>query len=81
VRLAAPIMRAAQKPALILLIFSFLAELLALLKKYRDNEKSEMTEIRQFRTCHKTGISMAWVSSAMPDSRLKTNCLCQPNML
>jgi hypothetical protein len=55
--------------------------LLALLGEYLDNEKSEMTEIRQFRTCHKTGILMAGVNSAMPDLRLKTNCLCQPNML
>jgi len=39
-------------------MFSFLAELLALLRKYLDNEKSEMTEIRQFRTYHKTGILM-----------------------
>ena len=32
------------------LAHNVLTELLALLRDYRDNEKSEMTEIRQFRT-------------------------------
>jgi len=37
------------------LAHNFLAESLALLRDYRDNEKSEMTEIRQFRTCATEG--------------------------